>query len=118
MGISFEEERKELQLGVGIHNVYITGGFSIKTEQGFSVTVMNISTGKFVQLKNTIRLRSLQDGFKCVKMYSFEINDSGIYEVQIINPQRIKVKSSMLMSKNLFLRQPKNKDLNIIISKN
>lgn len=107
----------ELILSAGNYDIFLTGGHSISIENGFQIIIRNLESQELVHLTLTTKFRSFENGQKAIKYCKFYLPNAGKYEVQIINPDRITIKKSMLISKNWFMPAPTNNEMNVLIKK-
>ena len=86
----------------GLYKIFITGGYSVSLPNNFKITLTDIETNEEVKLKNTLRIRSNENGIKAVRLYSFEVKKGATFKISIANGSKVVVKRSMLWSRNLI----------------
>ncbi len=113
----FENPHAVFTLSKGKYDIYLSGGYSVSLSNDFEVIIGDSITSEKIPLKTTTRFRSRVNGTKAVKLFRIDISKSGSYNVDIIKPEGVVVKKSMLILKNLILGLPKKSEINLIIQR-
>ena len=113
----FEKPSSVINLRKGTYTIYLSGGHSVSFGIGFQVIIRNSITLEKMPLKPTKKFRGKLNGAKTIKFFTMEIRDSNNYLVEILNPDELVIKKSILGFKNLFLGLPDKSEINLIIER-
>jgi len=114
--ITIHAQEQKLNLPKGNYYIHILGGWSV-TEIGFRIRFIRQSDGKIIQVRRAIwPINAIESGKRSKRYYDFEINESGEYCIEFINPQALVVKRSNLFLVNLLEKPVNNELLSISIS--
>lgn len=110
-----DQSSHDIQLTPGLHHVYVSGGYSVSLKPGFRIELRETTTSKIIPLVHTTKIRDRIDGKRVVRLFRFEIENTGNYTVRIQNPEQLTVKRSRLMSLNWLLGEVERAQIQWII---
>lgn len=113
----FEKPPSVITLLKGTYTIYLSGGHSVSFGIGFQVIIRNSVTLEKIPLKSIIKVRWKLNGAKTIMLFTMEIPDSNNYLVEILNPDELVIKKSILRFKNLFLGLPNKSEINLMIER-
>lgn len=89
----FLQKTHEFELGYGLHNIYITGGFGIENIESLDIHLIDITTSETITLteKSCMGGDTIQ-GERAVLCYSFTVHSYSKFKLTIANPEIIVMK--------------------------
>ena len=121
--IKFPILKKEetFELSYGLYNLYLSGGFSADNLDLLDIHLIKLETNQTITLKEkSLKLRENINGQKAICCFDFHIENSGVYQIEISNPEIIIMKKSYDNSFSIFQlffqnRIVNSENINIII---
>ena len=113
--INILDNKKQIELSVGIYSLKILGGWKVITNI-FYIILREIGGDTEIKSKGTFwRIQSFAYGKRAKKIASIDIPKRAKYEIEFLNAKEIKVKKSNLMLLSSFQSYLPTKEIQICI---
>ncbi|MBF4516261.1 hypothetical protein IRZ71_07905 [Flavobacterium sp. ANB] len=90
------KEILEVEMYYGFYEIFVLGGFDVKTNPDFFVEILDLKTNEAILLtEKQLKARDYKSGKKAVKFFSFQITNSSKYRVSVHNFEDMVVYNSM-----------------------
>ena len=115
MTIKFRiDEHVTVNLNPGTYEVFIIGGFNIRTDKDFTLRVD--SSQKMVTVREKLfKARCLKNWRKAIKYFEFKIDVPGEYFISFRNLDGIEIRRSQLLLKRIFQKPVSRDNIQVII---
>jgi hypothetical protein len=111
------QETIETEFFYGFYEIFILGGFDIKTNPDFYISIVNLETNEAIPLtEKFFKKREYKQKRRAVKFYSFQINEYGKFKIAAHNYQDIVVRDYMLKRLNPFEKKLPLNEVAILIA--
>lgn len=86
----------EVELYYGFYEIFVLGGFDVKSNPDFFVEILNLKTNESILLvEKQLKARDYKGGKRAVKFFSFQITDASKYRISVHNFEDMIVNYSM-----------------------
>jgi hypothetical protein len=115
--INIHSKNELVDLEPSRYRIYALGGFGVKLRQ-FSISFKHTETGELIQCKRSFwPVQTFAFGKRAKRIFVFDIQKEGSYEVLFENPTSLKIKHSNLPISSIFSKPMANEEIEILISK-
>lgn len=89
------KKEEEFELSYGLYNLYFTGGLSSTNLDLLDIHLFNFKTKETITLKEkSLKPRDIIKGQRAICCFEFQINEFGVYKIEIVNPEVLLIKKS------------------------
>ncbi len=113
--INIHNSNTKIEIPVGIYSVKVLGGWGVEVGS-FSFDLKNVHNGQIIKPKGTKwRVQSFAFKKRAKKIFTLDIGQRGIFEIEFKNQKDLKVRRSNLFLTRLFENELPNENLEICI---